>query len=223
MRTRPGAGVGQDEGDPIPATDTSRVRLVVGLGNPGPRYAHTRHNLGFEVVERLVRRHRLSLTRRFRGRIARWATEVGEVVLLMPETFMNESGVSVAEARRALRLAPQEIAVVHDDLDLPLGRVRVRRKGSSGGHNGIRSIIAHLGTESFGRVRLGIGHPADGDVLAHVLSRFSPAEEGLAQESVNLAADAVEVLVVAGFEAAMRVAHRPVAGQDPAADAPVPS
>lgn len=161
------------------------------------------------VAECLVRRHGLTLTRRFSGRSATWNTSAGEVWLLLPETFMNESGVSVAQARRAAGLAPDAIAVIHDDLDLPVGRVRVRQKGSSGGHNGIRSIIAHLGTESFGRVRLGIGHPADGDVLGHVLSPFGPDEREPVRQAVERAADAVEALVAEGYEAAMQVAHVP--------------
>lgn len=188
---------------------TGRIRLVVALGNPGPRYARTRHNLGFMVADCLVRRHGLALGRRFSGRVATWATPAGDVWLLMPDTFMNESGVSVAQARRATGIAPEAMVVIHDDLDLPVGRVRVRQKGSSGGHNGIRSIIAHLGTESFGRVRLGIGHPADGDVLTHVLSPFGPDEEGPVRASIERAADAAEALVSAGYEAAMRVAHAP--------------
>lgn len=186
-----------------------RIRLVVGLGNPGSRYARTRHNLGFWVVESLVQRHGLTLRRKFSGRLATWMTERGEVRLLMPETFMNESGVSVAQARRAHGLEPAEIVVVHDDLDLPVGRVRVRQKGSSGGHNGIRSIMAHLGTEAFGRVRLGIGHPTAGDVLQHVLSPFRPDEEGAVHASVERAADAIETLLARGYEAAMQVAHAP--------------
>lgn len=152
---------------------------------------------------------------RFAGQAAVWTTSRGEVVLLMPETFMNESGVSVAAARKALGLTPEEIAVVHDDLDLGVGRVRVRLKGSSGGHNGIRSIIAHLGTESFGRVRLGIGHPDDGDVLHHVLSPCLPQEREAVQEGIGRAMEAVEALVTEGYEAAMRVAHAPSTADPP--------
>lgn len=187
------------------AESAPRVRLVVGLGNPGPRYRATRHNLGFDVVERLLERHGATPARRFEGRAATLSTPQGAVTLLMPETFMNDSGRSVALARRRLALAPSEILVVHDDLDLPAGTVRVRPRGSSGGHNGLKSIIAVLGGEGFGRVRLGIGRPPGGgeDVIRYVLERFAPSERPLVAAAVERAAEAVECVLGRGYEEAM--------------------
>jgi PTH1 family peptidyl-tRNA hydrolase len=180
------------------------VRLVVGLGNPGPRYRGTRHNLGFEVVERLGRAWGAVFRRRFEGQGAAVTGPGGPVTLLMPQTYMNDSGRAVAAARRRMGLAPEEILVVHDDLDLPVGSVRVRPRGSSGGHNGLRSIIAALGSEAFGRVRLGIGHPGPGeDVVAYVLERFAPAERDAVEAAVARAVDAVVRVLRDGYEAAM--------------------
>lgn len=188
------------------AGPTGRVRLVVGLGNPGPRYRGTRHNLGFEVVEGLMSRHGVTATRRFEGRAVGVTGPRGAVTLLMPETFMNDSGRAVAMARRRLGLEAAEVLVVHDDLDLPVGSVRVRPRGSSGGHNGLKSIIGVLGGDGFGRVRLGIGRPpglAGDDVVRYVLERFTPAERGLVDEAVGRACDAVECVLAGGYEAAM--------------------
>jgi peptidyl-tRNA hydrolase, PTH1 family len=187
------------------ATASQRVRLVVGLGNPGPRYRLTRHNLGFEVVERLLARRGVTPTRRFEGRAATATEPLGTVTFLMPETFMNDSGRAVAMARRRLGLTPGEVLVVHDDLDLPVGAVRVRPRGSSGGHNGLKSIIAALGGEGFGRVRLGVGRPpGEGeDVIRYVLERFAPAERPLVDDALERACQAVECVLEAGYEEAM--------------------
>lgn len=188
----------------------ARVRLVVGLGNPGGRYRGTRHNLGFAVVEELGRRWGGSFRPRFDGLAADAAGPGGPVTLLMPQTFMNDSGRSVAAARRRLGLMPGEVLVVHDDLDLPLGTVRVRPGGGSGGHNGLRSVIAALGGQDFGRVRLGIGHPPPGaDVVAYVLDRFPPGERELAEAAVERAAAAVARVVADGYEAAMNEFNAP--------------
>jgi PTH1 family peptidyl-tRNA hydrolase len=191
-----------------------RVRLVVGLGNPGPRYRGTRHNLGFEVIETLLARRAARPSRRFAGLSATVAGPGGAVTLLMPETFMNDSGRSVAMARRRLGTTPAEVLVVHDDLDLPAGAVRVRPRGSSGGHNGLKSIIVALGGEGFGRVRLGIGRPPGPqgeDVVRYVLERFVPAERPLVDEAVGRAADAVECVLAEGYEAAMNRYNGPAA------------
>lgn len=184
------------------------VRLVVGLGNPGARYERTRHNVGFEVVQALGRAWGAAFRTRFEGLADRVVGPVGPVVLLMPHTFMNESGRSVAQARRRLGIAPAEILVVHDDLDLPVGAVRVRPRGSSGGHNGLKSIMDVLASEDFGRVRIGIGRPALGrEVIDHVLSRFSPAERPQIDDAVVRGANAVERVLALGYEAAMNAAN----------------
>lgn len=180
------------------------MTLVVGLGNPGRGYAGTRHNVGWAVADLLAARLRV------RWRRAGFAAEVAEgdiggrrVVLLKPLTYMNRSGEAVAEAARRYGAAGRVI-LVHDDLDLPLGRVRVRRGGGAGGHRGVLSVQAALGTREVGRVRVGIGRPPAGvDPADYVLAPFAPEEEAAVGEAVERAAAAVETVVREGFEAAM--------------------
>jgi PTH1 family peptidyl-tRNA hydrolase len=179
------------------------VRLVVGLGNPGPEYEATRHNVGFMVLDRLAadspgvrfNRHRFGLVASYgRG-----------VFLLKPLTFMNLSGDAVAPMMRFLRLDPRQLLVVSDDLDLDLGRIRLRARGSAGGHNGLKSITARLGTEEYARLRIGIGRPADPryPVIDWVLSRFAPDERDRLDESLASACGAVDAVLHDGVESAM--------------------
>ncbi|ATY83627.1 aminoacyl-tRNA hydrolase [Kyrpidia spormannii] len=179
--------------------------LIAGLGNPGPQYAQTRHNAGFMVIDRLAARWSVSVTSRgFHSLTA--STRVGEeqVLLLKPQTFMNESGLAVGEAMRWYRLDPECLIVVYDDMDLPPGKVRLRYKGSSGGHNGMKSILQHLGTETFGRVRIGIGRPMEGrSVIDHVLSPFSPDELSTLHPALDRAVELIEIAVQEGFEKAI--------------------
>lgn len=179
--------------------------VIVGLGNPGPAYDQTRHNVGFMVVERLARRWDLAFSgRRFESRVADGRVGDERVVLLQPHTFMNESGRAVRAALDWFKLSPERLIVVYDDLDLPLGKVRLRAKGSSGGHNGVKSVLAHVGTESFGRVKIGIGRPPEGqDVVGYVLSRFSPEERPVVEGSCDRAADLIEIAVREGFARAI--------------------
>jgi len=136
------------------------MRLWVGLGNPEPRMRHNRHNIGFMAVEAIAARHGFSPWRaRFAGRLAEGSLGGERILLLEPLTYMNASGESVAAAARFYKLPPEAVTVFHDDLDLAPGRVRVKRGGSAAGHNGLRSIDQHLGTDQYWRVRLGIGHP----------------------------------------------------------------
>ncbi|MEB3185623.1 MAG: aminoacyl-tRNA hydrolase [Cyanobacteriota bacterium] len=158
--------------------------MVVGLGNPGPKYADTRHNVGFMVLERLVARagsgfrHQVKL----HGLLAEVGQGESRLRLLMPQTYMNDSGRSIRAALDWFSLIPEQMLVVVDDMDLALGRLRLRQRGSAGGHNGLRSTISHLGTQDFPRLRIGIGAPADNPAerkartIAHVLGRFSTAE-----------------------------------------------
>jgi len=190
----------------------TRIRLVVGLGNPGPRYAGTRHNLGFDVLERLGRTWGARFHERFEGLADQVAGPAGPLCLLMPHTFMNESGRSVAAARRRMGLRPDEILVVCDDLDLKVGQVRVRPGGSSGGHNGLKSIMAVLAGDDFGRVRLGIGRPPAGvGVIDYVLTRFAPDERDLVGAAVERACDAVACVAGAGYARAMDQFNGPAA------------
>lgn len=184
-------------GDP----DVSARFLVAGLGNPGPRYAETRHNLGFWVVDRLAQEDGLAWKQSGRALVARW----GSGWLMKPTTFMNASGEAVAPFVRYYHIAPERLLVVHDDLDLPLGRMRLRRGGSAGGQRGVRSIIERLGTDRFDRLRLGIGRPPAGwDAASWVLARFSPKERPLAERVALAAAEAVRVWRDEGLEAAQR-------------------
>ena len=153
------------------------MRLVVGLGNPGPSYAGNRHNIGFMAVDDLVRRHSFSGRReRFHGVTWEGSIKDEKIVLLCPLTYMNDSGRAVQAAAQFFKLQPNDVIVLHDELDLPLGRLRVKRGGGAGGHNGLRSIDNHLGPD-FRRVRIGIVHPGHKDrVLGYVLGNYAKSE-----------------------------------------------
>jgi peptidyl-tRNA hydrolase, PTH1 family len=175
--------------------------LVVGLGNPGRQYAGNRHNVGWMVVDEVARRHGASWREKFSGRLAELRVDGHRVALLKPETFMNESGRSVAAARKFFKLEPDAILVVHDEVDLEPGRLQARIGGGLAGHNGLRSIATHLKTPEFMRLRVGVGRPERGDrrpVADYVLSDFEPAEDRAAL--VERAADAVEALDAEGLE-----------------------
>ncbi len=151
--------------------------LVVGLGNPGAAYADNRHNIGYMAVDAIARRHRWApFQRRFQGEVAEGVLEGRKILVLKPTTYMNESGRSVSTAARFFKLAPAEVLVFHDEIDLAAGKLRVKRGGGHAGHNGLRSITAHIGPD-FRRVRLGIGHPGSKDrVIGHVLKDFDKAD-----------------------------------------------
>ncbi len=186
--------------------------LVVGLGNPGEEYAKTRHNLGFQVVNLLARRHGLEWSdKRAKARLA--AGQIGgqRVVLAKPFTYMNDSGQAVAGLRQWYKLDPaSELLVIYDELDLPFGALRLRMRGSAGTHNGMRSIVRLLGTEEFPRLRIGIGAgPPGRDAARYVLSRFTPEEEQALPGILERAADAVELVAREGFVAAMNRVNAP--------------
>lgn len=154
--------------------------LLVGLGNPGAGYSENRHNIGFMAVDEIVRRHSFSPWRKkFQAEVAEGTVGGIKVLALKPQTYMNRSGQSVGEAVRFYKIEPDNIVVIHDELDLPLGRLKVKKGGGHGGHNGLRDIDAHIGKE-YRRIRLGIGHPGDKDlVTGHVLSDFAKGERPL--------------------------------------------
>lgn len=174
------------------------MRLVVGLGNPGSRYAGTRHNAGFFVVDELARRHQVDWRGSRDAESARW----GPVRLVKPTTYMNLSGAAVQAAATRAGIAPPSILVIHDDIDLPLGRLRLKRGGGAGGQRGVRDIMARLG-EDFLRLKVGVDRPPP-EWPAHrwVLSRFRPEEAERLDAVVDAAADGVELLLAEGFEAA---------------------
>jgi PTH1 family peptidyl-tRNA hydrolase len=176
--------------------------LVAGLGNPGPEHVRDRHNVGWMVADELARRHSGSFRSKFSGRLAE--TRVGDVriAVLKPETYMNESGRSIAAAARFFKVGPEDVLVVHDDVDLPVGRLQARLGGGLAGHNGLRSISQALGTPEFERLRIGVGRPERGDprpVADYVLSPFAPEDD--VEELVSRSADAVESLVSDGLVA----------------------
>ena len=151
--------------------------LIVGLGNPGDKYARHRHNIGYVVADALAIRYGLSAPRkRFQGRVQTGEVSGEQVLVLKPETFMNESGLSVGEASRFYKLARDQIVVIHDKLDLTPGKLRVKKGGGLAGHNGLRSLAAHIGA-GFRRIRLGVGHPGKDEVLSHVLRDFAKADD----------------------------------------------
>ena len=172
------------------------MRLLVGLGNPGARYTGNRHNIGFMVVEAIARRHGIGpWRRRFHGVAAEGPIGKEHALLLLPGTYMNDSGLAVADAARFYKLEPGQIIVVHDELDLASGKVRVKVGGGAAGHNGLRSITAHIGND-YKRVRIGVGHPGDKDlVLNYVLADFAKSERPWVEALCDVIADNAELLL----------------------------
>ncbi len=181
------------------------MRVVVGLGNPGSSYARSRHNVGFWVLDALARRHRLRFSKReYKSQVAAGKIADETVLLLKPQTYMNLSGEAVGRARRDLGLDPTDFLVVYDDLDLALGRIRVKANGGSGGHHGVDSIIESLGSKAFPRVRVGIGRPASKSAnLDYLLDAMSAEEVETLEEAVESAADAAETVLRDGIAKAM--------------------
>jgi PTH1 family peptidyl-tRNA hydrolase len=179
--------------------------LIAGLGNPGSRYAKTRHNIGWLVADELARRHGGSFRSKFSGQLSEVRADDNRLGLLKPETYMNESGRSIGAAVRYFKLPPAALVVVHDDVDLEEGRLQARNGGGLAGHNGLRSIAESLGTPEFMRLRIGVGRPGRGDprpVADYVLSPFDVEVD--VDALVERSADAIEVLVAEGLEAAQR-------------------
>jgi PTH1 family peptidyl-tRNA hydrolase len=182
--------------------------LIVGLGNPGPEYKGTRHNVGFEFIDRLAERHRMKLDRsKHQARYGTGTLFETSVVLAKPLTFMNLSGRAVAPLMRDFGLQPQRVLVIADDTDLPPGRVRLRAEGSAGGHNGHKSLIASLGTQEYPRLKIGIGRTSKDATIGHVLGPFHPDERPDIEAAMRRCEDALEALFHRGIEAAMMVAN----------------
>jgi PTH1 family peptidyl-tRNA hydrolase len=186
-----------------------RLRAIVGLGNPGAEYAATRHNAGFWFVDALANSQGASFRaeRKFSGDTARVEVAGADLVLLKPSTFMNRSGQSVQALAAFYKLAPAEILVVHDELDVPLGSARFKQGGGPGGHNGLRSLIEHIGPD-FARLRIGIGHPGHKDrVHDYVLSRAGKGDEAAMQQAIEAALAALSTLVAGGWDRAVQQLH----------------
>jgi PTH1 family peptidyl-tRNA hydrolase len=186
------------------------VKLIVGLGNPGRRYAGTRHNVGFEAVDLLARRHGAeweSAPRGIEALVARWRPN--DVVLAKPLTFMNLSGGAIVALLQFYKIDPIDLLVIVDDVNIDLGRLRSRPSGSAGGHNGLKSIIGSLGSEEFARMRIGVGR-GDGrrDLADHVLAKFDADERSVVTELVDRAADAVELFIAEGIGPVMNWYNR---------------
>jgi peptidyl-tRNA hydrolase, PTH1 family len=181
------------------------MKVIVGLGNPGGSYARSRHNVGFRVVDTLAERHRMRFARReFKSQVAEGKIGDDDVLLMKPQTYMNLSGDAVGRARRELRLEPSEFLVVYDDLDLAIGRVRVRPSGSAGGHHGVESIIEALGSKDFPRIRIGIGRPGSKNAnVDYLLDSMTKEEADTLTGGVDRATEAAEVVVREGVAAAM--------------------
>jgi len=186
------------------------MKLVIGLGNPGAEYERTRHNVGFRVVDKLAAKHGWKWNeRRSRAVLASGTIGSEKVVLVKPLTFMNLSGQTVGELVRWYKVSPEDVLVVYDELDLPVGKIRLRAEGSAAGHNGLRDIIAHLHTNQFPRLRVGIGHPRSSRIRGrdHVLSAPSGDERILLETGEDRAVDAVEMAITQGLERAMNVVN----------------
>jgi len=186
------------------------IRLIVGLGNPGREYETTRHNVGFRWVDELARLQNLSFKNetKFHGLAARGQLHGREMLLLKPQTFMNASGRAVGALAQFYKIAPAEILVVHDDLDLPPGVARLKLGGGHGGHNGLKDIIAHLGTRDFWRLRLGIGHPGErAEVVNFVLNDPRKEERDLIEQAVQRALEIFDLIIAGKQEAAMLKLH----------------
>jgi PTH1 family peptidyl-tRNA hydrolase len=195
------------------------IKLIVGLGNPGSDYAKTRHNAGFWWIDELCANERLSLKpdKKFHGNAARLIVGGHELWLLQPMTYMNASGRAVQALTTFYKIVPQEILVVHDELDLPPGTVKMKHGGGHGGHNGLKDIVAHLGTPDFWRLRIGIGHPGDRDAVLHFVLQPPRAEERVAmKESISRSLQIFPQIVRGDLQAAMLKLHtRPKIEADP--------
>lgn len=181
------------------------MKVVAGLGNPGPEYSATRHNIGFMVAELFAARNGISLKKKGHQALygaGRFSSQ--ELLVLLPQTFMNRSGASVGSVAKAQKLNIEDLVVVHDEIDLPFGTLRIKAGGGHGGHNGLRDIRSVLGSGDFIRLRIGVGRPpAGGDVARHVLREFSPKEKKQLDDLLLLAVEALEMLLNEGVQPAM--------------------
>ena len=183
------------------------MKVIVGLGNPGREYAQTKHNVGFMLVDALADKLGLAAWQeKFDALIAEGRLGTEKILLVKPQTYMNDSGRAVGPLMNWYKLPPEDLIVVHDDMDIPAGTIRIRKKGSAGGHNGIKSVLAHLGDEHFSRVRIGIGRPLPGwTVINHVLAPFQEEDVPKIKEAIQYLLPAVECIVTEDTDKAMNL------------------
>jgi len=191
---------------------TNKMNLIIGLGNPGTKYKKTRHNIGFMVIDELFSIwqkeygfEKFKMNKKLAAEISTGKLDNNKIILAKPQTFMNNSGQAVQLLKKYYKIEPKNIWVIHDDIDLPLGKLRIRKNGSAGGHNGIKSIVEHLGTQDFPRFRLGISPAGDkrGDASNFVLHKFSRKEQVVLQEVIQDTVGAIEMALGQGVERAM--------------------
>lgn len=197
--------IGWADREPEEKEDDKVMYIIAGLGNPTKEYEKTRHNVGFEVIDVLADMlHTTVEEKKFKGCYGRGILGGEKVLLLKPQTFMNLSGESVRAAADFYKVDPEHIIIIYDDISLDVGQLRIRKKGSAGGHNGIKNIIAHLGTQEFPRIKVGVGDkPKKMDLADYVLSRFSKEDRVLMEDAFKEAARAVEVMIAGGVDTAM--------------------
>lgn len=184
--------------------------IIIGLGNPTREYQATRHNIGFDVITRISDDYNIPLdTKKHKGIIGKGIIAGEKVVLAQPQTYMNLSGESVRELVDFYKVTPQEIIVIYDDISLDVGQLRLRKQGSAGGHNGIKNIIAHLGTQEFPRIKVGVGDKPKGwDLADYVLSRFPAEEQPIIRDAMKNASDAVKTILTEGMDSAMNLYNK---------------
>ena len=177
--------------------------LIVGLGNPGKEYDGTRHNIGFAAIDYIADKYNIELNRvKFKGVFGEGFIDYKKVILLKPTTYMNLSGESIREVINFYKISNEEIIVLYDDISLEVGRLRIREKGSHGGHNGIKSIIANLGTDVFPRVKIGVGAPK-GNLVSHVLGKFDNEEVEILKETIKASSEATSIIIKSDIKSAM--------------------
>lgn len=189
---------------------SNKIKMIVGLGNPGSEYEQTRHNAGFWFIDELAWQYKATLKeeKKFFGSVACISISGSDLWLLKPATFMNRSGQAVAALAQFYKIKPEEILVVHDELDIPCGRIKFKLGGGNGGHNGLKDIQARLGTPDFYRLRLGIDHPGDRNlVVGYVLNKPSPEHRQQIDEAINKSLKAVPILLAGEWEEAVRFLH----------------
>ena len=194
-----------------PASQIVIPQLIVGLGNPEPKYDRTRHNIGFAAIDAISRAWQINLTenRKYQGEFGEGQQQLTKIRLLKPLTYMNRSGQSIRAVTDWFKLPPTSVLIIYDDMDLPLGKLRLRLSGSAGGHNGMKSAISHLGNQNFPRLRIGIGKPQnavagdDANTISYVLGQFNAQESVMVTEILRLVVDCVELSLKQGVEQAM--------------------